>query len=42
MSKVMIVGLDCAEPSLLLDRWRADLPVLSGLMERGAHGRSPP
>jgi predicted AlkP superfamily phosphohydrolase/phosphomutase len=35
----MIVGLDCAEPSLLLERWRDDLPVLSGLMERGAHGR---
>ena len=39
MSKVMIVGLDCAEPSLLLDRWRDELPVLSGLMERGAYGR---
>jgi predicted AlkP superfamily phosphohydrolase/phosphomutase len=39
MTKVMIVGLDCAEPSLLLERWRDQLPVLSGLMERGAHGR---
>src|SRR5919106_815076 len=29
-SKVMIVGLDCAEPSLLLDRWRDELPVLAG------------
>ena len=38
-SKVMIVGLDCAEPSLLLDRWRDELPVLSGLMEKGAYGR---
>ena len=34
----MIVGLDCAEPSLLLDRWRDELPVLSGLMEKGAYG----
>ena len=39
MSKVMIVGLDCAEPSLLLERWRDELPVLSGLMEKGAYGR---
>jgi predicted AlkP superfamily phosphohydrolase/phosphomutase len=35
----MIVGLDCAEPSLLLERWRDQLPVLTGLMERGAYGR---
>ena len=26
MSKVMIIGLDCAEPSLLLERWRDELP----------------
>lgn len=38
-TKVMIIGLDCAEPSLLLERWRDRLPVLSGLMERGAFGR---
>jgi predicted AlkP superfamily phosphohydrolase/phosphomutase len=37
--KVMIVGLDCAEPSLLFERWRDELPVLSGLMEKGAWGR---
>ena len=36
--KVMIIGLDCAEPSLVLDRWRDRLPVLSGLMERGRVG----
>jgi predicted AlkP superfamily phosphohydrolase/phosphomutase len=36
--KVMIIGLDCAEPSLVLDRWRDELPVLSGLMDRGAFG----
>ena len=39
MRKVMIIGLDCAEPSLLLERWRDKLPVLSGLMEKGAYGR---
>ena len=37
--RVLIVGLDCAEPSLVLERWRDDLPVLSGLMERGVSGR---
>jgi predicted AlkP superfamily phosphohydrolase/phosphomutase len=35
----MVVGLDCAEPSLVLDRWRDRLPTLSGLMERGVSGR---
>jgi predicted AlkP superfamily phosphohydrolase/phosphomutase len=39
MPRVMIVGLDCAEPSLLFERWRDELPVLSGLMEKGAFGR---
>ena len=34
--KVMIIGLDCAEPSLVLERWRDELPTLGGLMERGA------
>lgn len=38
-TKAMIIGLDCAEPSLVLERWRDELPVLSGLMERGAYGR---
>ena len=37
--KVMIVGLDCAEPTLALDRWRSELPTLSGLMDRGLYGR---
>ncbi|MGH3103691.1 MAG: alkaline phosphatase family protein [Gaiellaceae bacterium] len=35
----MIIGLDCAEPSLVLERWRAELPTLSVLIERGAYGR---
>jgi predicted AlkP superfamily phosphohydrolase/phosphomutase len=34
----MIIGLDCAEPSLVLDRWRDDLPVLASLMDRGIYG----
>ncbi|MBA2741664.1 MAG: hypothetical protein H0U46_06605, partial [Actinobacteria bacterium] len=39
VSKVMILGLDCAEPSLVLDRWRDHLPTIDGLAQRGAHGR---
>jgi predicted AlkP superfamily phosphohydrolase/phosphomutase len=35
----MIVGLDCAEPSLVLERWRDELPTIAGLMDRGAYGR---
>jgi predicted AlkP superfamily phosphohydrolase/phosphomutase len=35
----MIIGLDCAEPSLVLDRWRTELPNLASLMERGVSGR---
>jgi predicted AlkP superfamily phosphohydrolase/phosphomutase len=38
-SKVMILGLDCAEPSLVLERWRARLPTIARLMERGLYGR---
>jgi predicted AlkP superfamily phosphohydrolase/phosphomutase len=35
----MIVGLDCAEPSLVLERWRDELPTLARLMGEGAYGR---
>ena len=35
----MIVGLDCVPPEIVFDDMRAELPVLSGLMERGAWGR---
>ena len=35
----MILGLDCAEPSLVLERWRDRLPTLAALMERGTYGR---
>jgi len=34
-----MIGLDCAEPSLVLERWRGELPTLSTLMERGFYGR---
>jgi predicted AlkP superfamily phosphohydrolase/phosphomutase len=39
VAKVMIIGLDCAEPSLVLGPWRERLPNLASLMEAGTHGR---
>ena len=36
--KVFVIGLDCAEPSLVFDRWRDELPTLRRLMEGGAYG----
>lgn len=36
--RLVIIGLDCAEPSLVFERWRADLPVLARLMQRGSYG----
>lgn len=34
----MLLGLDCVPPSLAFERYRAELPCLSALMERGAFG----
>ncbi|MFQ3662943.1 MAG: alkaline phosphatase family protein [Chloroflexaceae bacterium] len=36
--RLLIIGLDCAEPALV-ERWRAELPHLNALMERGVSGR---
>jgi predicted AlkP superfamily phosphohydrolase/phosphomutase len=36
--KVFVIGLDCAEPTLVFDRWREHLPNLSRLMEGGTCG----
>ena len=36
--KVLVVGLDCAEPSLIFDKWRDELPTFKRLMENGAYG----
>jgi predicted AlkP superfamily phosphohydrolase/phosphomutase len=36
--RVMIIGLDCAEPSLVFDAWLDELGTLRGLVERGAYG----
>jgi predicted AlkP superfamily phosphohydrolase/phosphomutase len=37
--KVAVIGLDCAEPSLMFEQFAADLPVLSALRTRGTWGR---
>jgi len=36
--KIFVIGLDCADPVLVFERWRADLPNLRRLMEAGAYG----
>lgn len=39
VDKIAIIGLDCAEPSLVFERWAADLPNLSRLAAAGLAGR---
>ncbi len=36
---LLIIGLDCAEPSLVFDTWRHELPNLARLMQQGSYGR---
>jgi len=36
--KVFVIGLDCADPTLIFERWRGDLPNLDRLMSQGAYG----
>jgi predicted AlkP superfamily phosphohydrolase/phosphomutase len=36
--KVLVIGLDCAEPSLVFDRWREELPNFNRLMSGGVYG----
>ena len=38
INKVAVIGLDCAEPSLVFERWRNDLPNLTKLVEKGWFG----
>jgi predicted AlkP superfamily phosphohydrolase/phosphomutase len=35
----MVIGLDCATPQLVFDRWRDDLPNIRSLMESGVWGK---
>lgn len=36
--RVLVVGLDCAAPQLLFDRWLDQLPVLRSLTQRASYG----
>ncbi|HEY6043060.1 MAG TPA: alkaline phosphatase family protein [Anaerolineae bacterium] len=36
--RVLIIGLDCAEPSLVFHKYRAELPNLNHLMQNGVWG----
>ncbi len=37
-NKVLVIGLDCATPQFVFDRWRDELPSLRALMESGVYG----
>ena len=39
INKVLIIGLDCFEPSLVFEQWRDKLPTFSRLMSEGQYGR---
>jgi predicted AlkP superfamily phosphohydrolase/phosphomutase len=36
--KVMVIGLDCADPELVFSRWRSDLPNINRVIESGICG----
>jgi predicted AlkP superfamily phosphohydrolase/phosphomutase len=38
MRKVLAIGLDCAPPELVFDRWRPYLPNIGRLMGAGLYG----
>ena len=37
-SRALVIGLDCAAPQLVFDRWLDDLPTIRSLTERGQWG----
>ena len=37
--RVMIIGLDCATPQLVFDRWLNDLPNINRLVDSGIWGK---
>ena len=37
-SRALVIGLDCAPPELVFERWRDELPTLRSVMERGRYG----
>jgi predicted AlkP superfamily phosphohydrolase/phosphomutase len=38
VSRLFVIGLDCAEPSLVFDQWQNELPQMRQLMEAGTYG----
>jgi predicted AlkP superfamily phosphohydrolase/phosphomutase len=38
VKRALVIGLDCAPPQLVFDRWLTELPVLRSLSENGAFG----
>ena len=38
MTRLLVIGLDCATPQLVFDAWRKDLPTLDRLMGEGIYG----
>ena len=39
MTRLLVIGLDCATPQFVFDEWRSDLPNLDRLMKEGVHGK---
>jgi predicted AlkP superfamily phosphohydrolase/phosphomutase len=37
-SRALVIGLDCAPPEFVFERWREELPALNSLMGRGRYG----
>jgi len=37
-SRLVIIGLDCATPQLVFERYRSSLPALSSVMDEGCYG----
>jgi predicted AlkP superfamily phosphohydrolase/phosphomutase len=37
-ARALVIGLDCAPPELVFERWRDELPTIRSLMERGRYG----
>ena len=37
-SKALVIGLDCAAPQWVFDRWLDELPTIRSLTERGTSG----
>jgi predicted AlkP superfamily phosphohydrolase/phosphomutase len=38
-SRVLLIGLDCAPPELIFNKWKKDLPNISNLIDNGIYGK---